>query len=304
MDAAEFSPPSSFSSSQSQVKRPQIEVELREAEEHPENAIELFNMLTQISSGAKTRAEEPPEEELDEEQLIPFVDSSDPSTRTRPPSKNTKLASIRKFKPTSSSLTNLCAPVIGHSSKFNSSLLLQAVKSGDVSLTRSQLSLLHQKYGGKKGADFRESVFATPVDPLTRLTMLHHSVLRENFAVAKLLLDAGASPLATTINGDIPFHFFAIHNIFDPRHQSAGVEVNISALGSALSDGFRLIDRVNISGETALHFAISPPRSLEIDSCTVASIQFLIEHGADVNMTSKYALLPSFSLFLFPFLQN
>ena len=130
--------------------------------------------------------------------------------------------------------------------------LLQAVRAGD---TRAALALL------AAGAD--PNAHITLADTAGRIPALYFPCVENNVAMARLLLEHGASPT----DGESLYHA--------AQHDHRGILALLHAFGADLSRG---PDGV---GNTPLHFLASHRASNPIAPQVVRGMQWLLEHGAD-----------------------
>eukprot|EP01102_Stenamoeba_stenopodia_P002104 TRINITY_DN11865_c0_g1_i1.p1 TRINITY_DN11865_c0_g1~~TRINITY_DN11865_c0_g1_i1.p1 ORF type:complete len:952 (+),score=190.13 TRINITY_DN11865_c0_g1_i1:190-2856(+) len=166
-------------------------------------------------------------------------------------------------------------PVAGM--KFDLVKLQSAIKAGDLASVKNQIAAV-SKVCGKKWADSKEAALSTPVDLQNGWSALHEAAAKAHVGICKVLLDAGAAPSATTVDGTTAFHFLSK---YDFATLAADHDCDMISLFDALSDHGKLINKPNDRGETPLHYACF------YETPNMSTIQYLIEHGADVNCASK-----------------
>ncbi|KAK4452612.1 ankyrin [Podospora aff. communis PSN243] len=116
-------------------------------------------------------------------------------------------------------------------------------------------------------------------DPANGQTALHqyrrHSPAPSSIIAAKALLESGASPDLGDHEGETPLHFMAL----------AGTPEELKLYLDHCNDGAAAALRLESThGETLLHFAAFGKN--------LAVVEFLIEHGLDVNAMDKHGWTP------------
>jgi len=169
------------------------------------------------------------------------------------------------------------AHVVVGGTRFDLVKLQSAIRAGDLSSVKNQIAAV-SKICGKKWIDSREAALSTPIDLQNGWSALHEAAAKAHAGICKALLDAGASPIATTVDGTTPFHFLAKH---DFATIAAEHDCDMADLFNAISDNGRLVNKPNERGETPLHYACF------YENSNTSTIQFLVDHGADVNHASR-----------------
>ena len=116
----------------------------------------------------------------------------------------------------------------------------------------------------------------------TGTTPLMRAARAGDAAVMRLLLERGADPKLTTKDGNTALMFAAGVGYRDKNTRGSESEA-LEALKLAIEAGLDL-RQANSKGETALHGAAS--RGAD------TIVQFLVEHGADLNAKTKQGFTP------------
>jgi len=129
---------------------------------------------------------------------------------------------------------------------------------------------------GRSGMDSGDTTLDTGTTPLMRAARAGDA------AVMRLLLERGADPKLTTKDGNTALMFAAGVGYRDKNTRGSESEA-LEALKLAIEAGLDL-RQANSKGETALHGAAS--RGAD------TIVQFLVEHGADLNAKTKQGFTP------------
>src|SRR5206468_6852309 len=129
---------------------------------------------------------------------------------------------------------------------------------------------------GRSGMDSGDTTLDTGTTPLMRAARAGDA------AVMRLLLERGADPKLTTKDGNTALMFAAGVGYRDKNTRGSESEA-LEALKVAIEAGLDL-RQANSKGETALHGAAS--RGAD------TIVQFLVEHGADLNAKTKQGFTP------------
>jgi len=146
----------------------------------------------------------------------------------------------------------------------------------------------------------KENVLDSPISKENGWTLLHESTFNGHFSIAKLLLDAGATPNVATVDGTLPFHNFVTHNIAEQCKLQSTEEfpVEMDGLAMRLTMNYTLLNAENKFGETPAHYACLSKRD------STSALKYLINRGANLTIPTKCDFLLLLLLLLFLLLRT